>query len=277
MVRVPYCLGRSASAITCLISLIPASTAENSMNSALVMLAMIFARVVFPVPGGPQKINDPESSRSICTRSGLPGPIRCSWPAYSSSVRGRMRSASGRVASAALPAFGIGWKRLMACRSRVPLTQLTSVAAALTLYLATIPGIAAASIDASGLTLYHSPTHDRRNRISLPHSRAVGGRRNGRGLQSGGHGAWPFRCFEIPAERPGPRSSSARALPARGAGGVFTEPSKYLHHLRNRQERRSDVYCHGVPRWHNPQAPHQCATDRQRSVAHAGGRDRRRA
>src|SRR5271166_4065453 len=113
MVRVPYCRARSASAMTCLISLIPASTAENSMNSARVMFAMIFASVVLPVPGGPQKMSDPMSSRLICTRSGLPGPIKCSWPTYSSSVRGRMRSASGRVASAALPAFGMGWKRLM--------------------------------------------------------------------------------------------------------------------------------------------------------------------
>ena len=71
------------------------------MNSALVMLAMIFASVVLPVPGGPQKMSEPVSSRSICVRSGLPGPIRCSWPAYSSSVRGRMRSASGRVRSVA--------------------------------------------------------------------------------------------------------------------------------------------------------------------------------
>ena len=100
MVRVPYCRARSASDMTCLISLIPASTAENSMNSALVIFAMILASVVLPVPGGPQKISEPESSRSICTRRGLPGPIRCSWPAYSSSVRGRMRSARGRVASA---------------------------------------------------------------------------------------------------------------------------------------------------------------------------------
>src|ERR1035438_7550388 len=70
MVRVPYWRARSASAMTCLISLIPASTAENSMNSALVRFAMIFASVVFPVPGGPQKISEPVSSRSTCVRSG---------------------------------------------------------------------------------------------------------------------------------------------------------------------------------------------------------------
>src|ERR1700686_1711079 len=88
----------------------PARTAENSMDSALVMFAMIFASVVLPVPGGPQKMSDPVSSRSICVRSGLHGPIRCSCPAYSSSVRGRMRSASGRVRSVALSMFGAGWK-----------------------------------------------------------------------------------------------------------------------------------------------------------------------
>src|ERR1700689_3871355 len=118
IVRVPYCRARSASAITCLISLIPASTAENSMNSALVRCAMIFASVVLPVPGGPQKMSEPVSSRSTWVRSGLPEPIRCSCPTYSSSVRGRMRSASGRVASAALPAFGMGWNRFTTSTER---------------------------------------------------------------------------------------------------------------------------------------------------------------
>src|SRR5216684_434923 len=117
MVRVPYCRARSASAITCLISLIPASTAENSMNSALVMRAMICASVVLPVPGGPQKIREPRSSRSIWVRSGLPGPTRCSWPTNSSSVRGRMRSASGRVRSPGLSPLGMVGNRLMQTNS----------------------------------------------------------------------------------------------------------------------------------------------------------------
>ena len=79
-----------AAAITCLISLIPLMTAENSMKLALVVSAMILASVVLPTPGGPQRIMEPvlaepnvaESlpSRSICTRSGLPGPNRCSCP-----------------------------------------------------------------------------------------------------------------------------------------------------------------------------------------------------
>jgi len=40
----------------------PVSTAENSINSAFVMWARIWARVVLPVPGGPQKIREPVSS-----------------------------------------------------------------------------------------------------------------------------------------------------------------------------------------------------------------------
>src|ERR1700722_12317336 len=95
MVRVPFWRARSASVITCLISLIPAITAENSMKSALVMPAMILASVVLPVPGGPQKIIEVGSSCSIARRNGFPGPSRCCWPTNSSSVCGRMRSASG--------------------------------------------------------------------------------------------------------------------------------------------------------------------------------------
>ena len=51
--------------------------------------------MVFPLPGGPQKIIEPATPRSIASRSGLPGASRCAWPANSSSVRGRMRAASG--------------------------------------------------------------------------------------------------------------------------------------------------------------------------------------
>ncbi len=65
------------------------------MNVACVIAAIIFASVVLPVPGGPQKIIDVGSSCSIASRSGLPGPSRCCCPTNSSSVRGRMRSASG--------------------------------------------------------------------------------------------------------------------------------------------------------------------------------------
>ena len=71
------------------------------MKLAWVTCAMILASVVLPTPGGPQKIMEVESSDSIATRSGLPGPRRCSCPVYSASRRGRMRSASGAVATCA--------------------------------------------------------------------------------------------------------------------------------------------------------------------------------
>ena len=45
---------------------------------------MTWASVVFPVPGGPQKIADDSRSDSTSTRSGRPGPTRSSWPTMSS-------------------------------------------------------------------------------------------------------------------------------------------------------------------------------------------------
>ena len=115
----------AAAVITCLISLMPLMTAENSMKFhpsdedlspgtpalACVVSAMILASVVLPTPGGPQRIMepDPESSslsRSICTRNGLPGPSRCSCPLYSSRVRGRIRSAKGAVRTVPLGPSG---------------------------------------------------------------------------------------------------------------------------------------------------------------------------
>src|SRR5881628_3081457 len=53
------------------------------------------ANVVFPEPGGPQKMHDPTSPRRISSPSALPGPSRCSWPRKSSSVVGLIRAASG--------------------------------------------------------------------------------------------------------------------------------------------------------------------------------------
>src|SRR6266851_5360408 len=114
MVRDPNPAAFSASTITCLISLIPESTAENSMKLACVRCAMIFASVVFPVPGGPQKIIETASSLSMASRSGLPGASRCSCPTYSSSVRGRILSASGACRPcAAAAASGLASNRLI--------------------------------------------------------------------------------------------------------------------------------------------------------------------
>src|SRR4029450_2151873 len=77
------------------ISLTPDSTAENATKRAPVTLAMSEASVVFPEPGGPQRIIEGSSPVSIASRSTRPGPSRCSWPTISSSERGRIRSASG--------------------------------------------------------------------------------------------------------------------------------------------------------------------------------------
>ncbi len=102
---------RSASAITSRISLMPASTALNDTNRALVVSAMMRASVVFPVPGGPQRMIDCRRSRSIASRSGRPGASSSSWPTNSSNVRGRMRSASGAVACARRRVF-VGKQRI---------------------------------------------------------------------------------------------------------------------------------------------------------------------
>ena len=89
----------SACCMTARISLMPLVTAEKSINSAFVRLAMMCASVVFPTPGGPQKIIDETPSVSIRRRSTLPGPSRCRWPTKSSSVSGRRRAARGAGAS----------------------------------------------------------------------------------------------------------------------------------------------------------------------------------
>ncbi len=95
MVRLPDLDLSSEAAMTSLISFMPESTALKEMKSVLVRRAIKRARVVLPQPGGPQKSMEPILSDSICMRSGLPGPRSFSWPMNSSSVRGRMRSASG--------------------------------------------------------------------------------------------------------------------------------------------------------------------------------------
>ena len=95
----PKARSSSAWCITSLISLMPLVTAENVMNRAFVVRAITFASVVLPTPGGPQKIIEGTTSRSIIPRSIFPSPTRCDWPTTSSSVRGRRRSASGTLSS----------------------------------------------------------------------------------------------------------------------------------------------------------------------------------
>ena len=69
------------------------------MNCASERCAIMRASVVLPVPGGPHRIIECSLPASMACRSGLPGASRCCWPTNSSSERGRMRSASGRVLS----------------------------------------------------------------------------------------------------------------------------------------------------------------------------------
>src|SRR6059036_2442238 len=69
---------------------------------------MMRASVVFPDPGGPQKMQDATSPRRIKSPSGLPGPSSCSWPRNSSRVFGRIRAASGSF----VPCPPCPWKRV---------------------------------------------------------------------------------------------------------------------------------------------------------------------
>src|SRR5699024_6819370 len=56
---------------------------------------IMLARVVFPTPGGPQKIMEEIWSFSISCRRIFPFPSRCSWPAKSSRESGRSLVARG--------------------------------------------------------------------------------------------------------------------------------------------------------------------------------------
>lgn len=77
----------------------PGGDRGGSTKRLLVALLTTYARVVFPVPGGPHRITDdapagpplPSTSR----RSGEPGFSRCCWPTTSSRMRGRIRTARG--------------------------------------------------------------------------------------------------------------------------------------------------------------------------------------
>ena len=91
----------AAAAMTCLISLMPLMTAENSMKLAWVVSAMILARVVLPTPGGPQKIMEPAIVALDLHAQGLAGADQVLLAAAARrGVRGRMRSARGAVREA---------------------------------------------------------------------------------------------------------------------------------------------------------------------------------
>src|SRR5581483_4339652 len=97
IVRCPYKLNRSCASSTIRrISATPASTALKVSKWEDVLFAIMLASDVLPVPGGPHKIIE-ENRRSASTarRSNFPGPRISSCPVNSSSVRGRIRAASG--------------------------------------------------------------------------------------------------------------------------------------------------------------------------------------
>ena len=84
-----------AAAIARRISATLLSTPLRRINFECVISAMTWARVVLPVPGGPEKITEGKRSASMARRRSLPGARICSWPTNSSSERGRIRVASG--------------------------------------------------------------------------------------------------------------------------------------------------------------------------------------
>ena len=77
---------------------IPSVTAEKGMNAASIRLASSPARVVLPVPGGPQKMRLGTRPLSMSWRRGRLSPTSFGCPTNSASVRGRMRAASGESA-----------------------------------------------------------------------------------------------------------------------------------------------------------------------------------
>src|ERR1035437_5682672 len=83
-------------------SLTPALTADSSTKRRLVAWLSTYASVVLPVPGGPHSSSDIGASLSISLRNGVPAPVRCRCPITSSRLRGRIRTASGAAARAAV-------------------------------------------------------------------------------------------------------------------------------------------------------------------------------
>ncbi len=87
----------------------PDDTALTDSKAAPDISARMLASDVLPLPGGPQRMSEGMVSPSSARRSTVPGPTARSWPANSSSVRGRIRAASGVVdRAAAAPASPAG-------------------------------------------------------------------------------------------------------------------------------------------------------------------------
>ena len=105
----------SAAAMTLRRSATPLETAERVANRAWVTPAMTRAMDVLPLPGGPQRMQDGAASASMARRSGASGPIKWDWPTNSSSVRGRIRAASGAERSTVSGASNIEVMLCMDC------------------------------------------------------------------------------------------------------------------------------------------------------------------
>ena len=69
-----------ARSITSRTSLTPAVTALSVLNGSSSLVATICARVVLPVPGGPQSMNDESLPESIIRRNTAPRPTKCVCP-----------------------------------------------------------------------------------------------------------------------------------------------------------------------------------------------------
>src|SRR5690606_22791842 len=87
-----------AFAITSLTSLTPELTALSTKKEAFTLLAIIWAKVVFPTPGGPQKIMEGRLPLLITVLNIPSGPTKCSWPVTSSHIIGLTLSANGDCA-----------------------------------------------------------------------------------------------------------------------------------------------------------------------------------
>ena len=71
------------------------SHCDSVKNGASTCVAMIWASVVLPTPGGPHRMNEEICSDSIIRRKMQSLPTRCFCPIYSSRFFGRSLSASG--------------------------------------------------------------------------------------------------------------------------------------------------------------------------------------
>src|SRR5665213_1489075 len=124
MVGRPSCNRSSASPTISRTRGTPSVTAEKGTNSESVYCAISRPRVVFPVPGGPQKIIDPTFPCSIALRKGLPAPSSCSCPMNSASESGRIRAASGCAAAGAANNDGSTFRRFGFGNFKVDAVQL---------------------------------------------------------------------------------------------------------------------------------------------------------